>query len=68
MLNSFLRLGIKKLIDELLVDCSDSQKDVLKQQFIDEGITIPQNLIIVGTVNMDESTLFLLPKKFSTEP
>lgn len=45
-----------KLIDELLVDCSDSQKDVLKQQFIDEGITIPQNLIIVGTVNMDETT------------
>lgn len=46
----------KKLIDELLVDCSDNQKDVLKQQFIDEGITIPQNLIIVGTVNMDETT------------
>lgn len=46
----------KKLIDELLVDCSDSQKDVLKLQFIDEGITIPQNLIIVGTVNMDETT------------
>ena len=46
----------KKLIDELLVDCSDSQKDVLKQQFKDEGITIPQNLIIVGTVNMDETT------------
>lgn len=39
-----------------MVDCSDSQKDVLKQQFIDEGITIPQNLIIVGTVNMDETT------------
>ena len=46
----------KKLIDELLVDCSDGQKDVLKQQFIDKGITIPQNLIIVGTVNMDETT------------
>ena len=46
----------KKLIDELLVDCSDGQKDVLKQQFIDKGITIPQNLIIVGTVNMDEIT------------
>lgn len=46
----------KKLIDELLVDCSDGQKDVLKLQFIDEGITIPQNLIIVGTVNMDETT------------
>ena len=46
----------KKLIDELLVDCSDGQKDILKQQFIDKGITIPQNLIIVGTVNMDETT------------
>lgn len=46
----------KKLIDELLVNCSDSQKENLKQQFMDEGITIPQNLIIVGTVNMDETT------------
>ena len=52
----------KKLIDELLVDCSDSQKDVLKQQFIDEGITIPQNLIIVGTVNMDETTFYFSRK------
>lgn len=50
------KVWYKKLIDELLVDCSDSQKDVLKQQFIDEGITTPQNLIIVGTVNMDETT------------
>lgn len=50
------KIWYKKLIDELLVDCSDSQKDVLKQQFIDEGIRIPQNLIIVGTVNMDETT------------
>lgn len=46
----------KKLIDELLVNCSDSQKENLKQQFMDEGITIPQNFIIVGTVNMDETT------------
>lgn len=50
------KVWYKKLIDELLVNCSDCEKDVLKQQFMDKGITIPQNLIIVGTVNMDETT------------
>lgn len=30
--------------------------DELRQQFLDNGITIPQNLIVVGTVNMDETT------------
>lgn len=28
----------------------------LQQQFYKEGITIPQNLFVVGTVNMDETT------------
>lgn len=28
----------------------------LKKQFKEEGITIPQNLIVMGTVNMDETT------------
>lgn len=30
--------------------------ETLKNQFLEEGITIPQNLIIVGTVNVDETT------------
>lgn len=30
--------------------------ETLRNQFLEEGITIPQNLIIVGTVNMDETT------------
>jgi len=30
--------------------------DSLRTQFLEEGITIPQNLIVVGTVNMDETT------------
>lgn len=30
--------------------------DNLRQQFLNEGICIPQNLIVVGTVNMDETT------------
>lgn len=30
--------------------------DALRNQFLEEGIAIPQNLIIVGTVNMDETT------------
>ncbi|MDO4163551.1 MAG: AAA family ATPase [Bacteroides sp.] len=28
----------------------------IRTQFNDEGITLPQNLIVVGTVNMDETT------------
>ena len=40
----------KSLVKELSDD-----KD-LQSQFIDDGITIPQNLIVVGTVNMDETT------------
>lgn len=30
--------------------------DALRTRFLEEGITIPQNLIVVGTVNMDETT------------
>ena len=30
--------------------------DDLRKQFLEDGICIPQNLIVVGTVNMDETT------------
>ncbi|MDO4211177.1 MAG: hypothetical protein Q4D23_05615 [Bacteroidales bacterium] len=30
--------------------------DDLRQQFLNKGICIPQNLIVIGTVNMDETT------------
>ncbi len=30
--------------------------EALRNRFLEEGITIPQNLIVVGTVNMDETT------------
>lgn len=30
--------------------------ETLRNRFLEEGITIPQNLIVVGTVNMDETT------------
>lgn len=30
--------------------------EVLRSRFLKEGITIPKNLIVVGTVNMDETT------------
>ena len=46
----------KNLINELLVDCPDDKQFGLYHQFIDNGISIPQNLIVVGTVNMDETT------------
>lgn len=33
-----------------------TEDDNLRKQFLENGITIPQNLIVVGTVNMDETT------------
>ncbi len=44
------------LVDELLAECCPEKIFALKMQFETEGITIPQNLIVVGTVNMDETT------------
>lgn len=46
----------KNLINELLVECPDEKQFGLYRQFIEKGISIPQNLIAVGTVNMDETT------------
>ncbi len=44
------------LVSELLAECPPETMFALKTQFENEGITIPQNLIVVGTVNMDETT------------
>ena len=44
------------LVMLLLADCSPETMFALKTQFENDGITIPQNLIVVGTVNMDETT------------
>ena len=33
-----------------------TQDEEIKTQFLTEGIRIPQNLIVIGTVNMDETT------------
>lgn len=46
----------ENLVDTLLVGCSDTNIWALRKQFLTEGISIPQNLIVVGTVNMDETT------------
>lgn len=39
-----------------MAGCSDTNIWALRKQFLTEGISIPQNLIVVGTVNMDETT------------
>ena len=39
---------------QLVIQLTSNEK--LQQQFYKEGITIPQNLFVVGTVNMDETT------------
>jgi MoxR-like ATPase len=44
------------LVDELLSDCPKEKELELKSQFTNDGISLPPNLIVVGTVNMDETT------------
>lgn len=44
------------LIDELLAQCPTDKQFALTRQFETEGISLPPNLIVVGTVNMDETT------------
>ena len=47
-----------KLINELLdkTGIEEEKKDDFRKQFMKDGITLPKNLIVVGTVNMDETT------------
>ena len=45
-----------KLVDNLLVECPNEKLFAVRKQFLEEGIAIPQNLFVVGTVNMDETT------------
>ncbi len=45
------------LVDYLTATfCKTENALAIKEQFRNEGITIPQNLFVVGTVNMDETT------------
>lgn len=46
----------KNLVKELLAECPSEKSYALNKQFMSEGISLPQNLIVVGTVNMDETT------------
>lgn len=39
-----------------LITTLTGNNEALKEQFLTKGISIPQNLIVVGTVNMDETT------------
>lgn len=59
--------GNGKVVTDAILDKSDegwyyplivqlTQDEDIKSQFLTEGIRIPQNLIVVGTVNMDETT------------
>ena len=49
-----LKKSTDKWYQPLVEELTDSPD--LQAQFLEEGITIPQNLIVVGTVNMDETT------------
>ncbi len=45
----------KKLYDELFGNCPPESELYVNEHIVD-GISIPQNLIVIGTVNMDETT------------
>ncbi len=45
-----------RLVDNLLVECPNEKLFAVRKQLLEEGISIPQNLFVVGTVNMDETT------------
>ncbi len=49
-----LKKSIDKWYQPLVEELTDNKN--LRVQFLEEGITIPHNLIVVGTVNMDETT------------
>lgn len=46
----------KNLVKELLAECPTEKSFALNKQFMSEGISLPQNLVVIGTVNMDETT------------
>ena len=46
----------ENLVKDLLAECPSEKSYALNKQFMSEGISLPQNLIVVGTVNMDETT------------
>lgn len=49
-----LKKSADKWYQPLVEELTDSPD--LQAQFLEDGIAIPQNLIVVGTVNMDETT------------
>ena len=46
----------KNLVKELLAECPTEKSFALNKQFMSAGISLPQNLVVIGTVNMDETT------------
>lgn len=46
----------KELFDQLLNELEIAKGSSLRDQFETKGITLPRNLIVMGTVNMDETT------------
>ena len=46
----------KNLVKELLAECPTEKSFALNKQFMSEGISLPPNLVVIGTVNMDETT------------
>jgi hypothetical protein len=46
----------EKVYAQLLKDLDVQQSSTLWSQFMEQGISLPPNLVVMGTVNMDETT------------
>ena len=54
--NDFGKDVADQMIEDLLGDKTYQQKKEIEERFRKKGLTLPQNLIVMGTVNMDETT------------
>ncbi|MCQ2191418.1 MAG: NgoFVII family restriction endonuclease [Paludibacteraceae bacterium] len=63
--NIFMSLGLKTIndmrVDEINAHIKNGEEDIFERQDIvddlmENGLTLPQNVVVIGTVNMDDTT------------
>ena len=54
--NEFGKNTCEAMLKDLFGEAHYTEFNALAQQFTDKGLTLPRNLMVMGTVNMDETT------------